>query len=172
MMMPATFWRRALRLDNRGVAAIELAIILPILMLLCFGTLEAAHALTAYKRLLGHTALATRYLASVSPGNGTIEAQCLVMTGKPSSSLPCTGTPILPGLANATITVADASNAPATKRSQLTSSSTGGLRVNLVTVTVRNYQHKMLLGNALGGIVGQSSTITFAPVSATMRQVL
>lgn len=167
-----TIWQGLLHLDNRGVAAIELAIILPVLMLLCFGTLEAAHALTAYKRLLSHTTLAARYLASLAPGNGTIEAQCLVITGQPSSTLPCSGTQVLPGFANATITVADASNSAATKRSQLTSADTGGLRVNLVTVTVRNYQHTMLLGNALGGMIGQSSTITFAPVSATMRQVL
>lgn len=172
MTTAQTIWKRLICVDNRGVAAIELAIILPVLMLLCFGTLEAAHALTAYKRLLNHTALAARYLASVTPGNGTTVAQCLVITGQPSSTLPCSGTPVLPGFANATITVADASNSPTTKRSQLTSANTGGIRVNLVTVTVRNYQHTMLLGNALGGIIGQSSTITFTPVSATMRQVL
>lgn len=171
--------RRRLRLPlrhlgNSGVAAIELALILPVLLLLCFGTLEVAHALTAYKRVVTQTRLAARYLATRAPGKGAIEAQCLVITGTLSSTLPCAGTAVLPGLPGATITVADASNSAATKQGQLTSSATGGLRLNLVTVTVSNYRHQMILGNALGIFSGptSASTITFAPVSATMRQVL
>lgn len=164
--------RRLLRLGNSGVAAIELALILPVLMLLCFGTLEAAHALHTYKRVVTQARLATRYLATLAPGQGAIEAQCLVITGTPSSSLPCPGNPLLPGLAGVTVTVSDANTAPATKRSQLTSAATGGVRLNLVTVTISNYRHQMVLGNALGGFLGSGSTITFAPISATMRQVL
>lgn len=159
-------------LDNSGVAAIELALILPVLLIMCFGTLEIAHALTVYKRVVTQTRLGVRYLATQAPGKGAIEAQCLVKTGEVSSTLPCNGALLLPGMAGATVTVSDSSTTPATKRSQLTSSSANGLRVNLVTVTVSNYNHQMILGNALGGLVSSSSTITFAPISATMRQVL
>jgi len=159
-------------LDNSGVAAIELALILPVLLTLCFGALEVAHALTAYKRVVTQTRLAVRHLATLAPGKGAIEAQCLVTHGAPSSTLPCAGTLLLPGMSGVTVTVSDSSNAPTTHRSQLTSTATGGLRVNLVTVTVSNYRHQMILGNALGGLVSSTSTITFAPISATMRQVL
>lgn len=161
-----------LGLNNRGVVAVELALILPLMLTLTFATLEFANALTTYKRLVTQTRLAVRYLSTQAPGQGHTEAQCLLITGSASASLPCPGGAVLPGLAAASVEITDAVNAPATQRGRMTSTGSGGVSINLVTVKVSNYRHQLLLGNLLGGFVQSASVITFAPISATMRQVL
>ncbi|MEN9717910.1 MAG: hypothetical protein RIQ99_788 [Pseudomonadota bacterium] len=158
--------------DKRGGVAVELALVLPVLLTLAFATLEFANVLVTYKRLVSQTRLAARYLSTQAPGQGYTQAQCLLLTGTASATLPCAGTAVLPGLADATIQIADAVNAPATQRGRMTAGTTGAISVNLVTVRVSNYRHQLLLGGWMGGFVRSSATITFGTISATMRQVL
>jgi len=155
----------------RGVAMLELAIILPLLLLLAFGALEFALAISQYKTLAVQVRIGARYLSSRVPGDaiGRAEAICLVRTGQ-AGAAPCAGTPVLPGLATATVTVEDAANSAAHK-AQASDSSTYRVRVNLVTVKVSGFQYQPILGSFLSGLTG-ASTITFGPVTATMRQVL
>lgn len=146
----------------------ELAVILPILLLLSLATIEFARAITAYKVVVNQVRQAARYLADKTPGSGHTQAICLVRTG----STACQGTVLLSGLTNATVVIQDASNAPTTHRAQRTSTEATAEAVNLVTVRVTGMSHPLLAAGFLSGIFGSATSITFGPISATMRQTL
>lgn len=154
--------------SQRGAVLVELALVLPILLLLSFATIEFARAITGYKVAVNQVRQAARYLADKTPGSGRGEAACIVRYGLPS----CSGTPIMPGLVTATVVVQDAANAPSTHRAQLTSSDSNAVAVNLVTVTVTGIRYNLLAGGFLSGIFSNSTAITFGPIKATMRQTL
>ena len=157
---------------QRGVAILELAIILPILLLLALGAVEFALALSQYKTVVNQVRVASRYLSGNAPGMGHAEAACLVRNGQLGIGPACTGSALLPALANVTITIQDASNSPATHRAQYTATGNGDTAVNLVTVTVQNYRYVPSVGGFLSGMLGDNPAVTFRPISSTMRQVL
>lgn len=154
-----------------GSVLVELAAVLPILIALSLGTLEFASALSEYRAIVNQSRIAARYLSAKAPGQDHEKATCLVKYGA-ESAFPCSGKPILPGLALATVTIEDASNAPATHRAQPVSATSGGVVVNLVTVRISGYSHPLITGAIIGGMVNDQTSITFAPISATMRQAL
>lgn len=156
---------------ERGAALIELAILLPVLLLLGLATIEFALALRAYTTLVSQAETAARLLSTRTPGDGHDAARCLAATGL-MSSLPCTGTPVLPGLSASLVSVADGSTAAATHRAQMTSASTGGVAVNLVTVTITGYAHPLTIGSVFNGLTGTETSLAFDPISVTMRQQL
>lgn len=158
-------------LAQRGGVLVELAAVLPVLILLSLGTLEFASALSEYRVILNQTRIAARYLAAMAPGQGHDVAKCITSHGIQSSP-PCSGGAILPGLGAATVTIEDASSAPATHRAQPVSATTGSVTVNLVTVKVSGYSHPLITGNIISGILDQRTSITFGPISTTMRQAL
>jgi len=157
-------------LRSRGVAILELAILLPVLLLLAFGALEFSLAIAEYKTLTLQTRIAARYLSSRAPGDEASrrEAICLVKYGVAATD--CTGSLIAPGLANAVVTVEDAVNS-ATHQAQASGTGDSQTRVNLVTVNITGYQYQPSVGGFLSGLSG-ITTITFNPISTTMRQVL
>lgn len=150
---------------------LELAIIMPILLLLAFGTLEFSLAISEYKTLALQARSGARHLSFRAPGDliAREQAVCLVRTGI-ATTAPCPDTPVLPGLANATIIVQDSGNSAA-HLAQASDDSVYRVRVNLVTVTISGYQYQPAAGGFLSGLTGVN-TITFDPISATMRQVL
>ncbi len=155
----------------RGSALVELAFVLPVLLMLTLATVEFAQALAAYKTLVTQVRSAARYLSTRPPGAGHVEARCLVTHGLPSATLPCSGTVLMAGLAapTLTVTVLDASNAPATHQAQRTSASltnTYATTLNLVTVTVSGYRHPMILSTWVAGVTG----LNFGAVSLTLQQ--
>lgn len=160
----------------RGLALLELALILPVLVVLTFAVLEFSLVLSQYKTVVNQVRAGARYLTTKPPGSGREEAICLVRHGDPSrSGTACvTTSSIAPGFANAatTVTVQDALNAATTHRSQATApGDANSVVVNLVTVTVSNYPYTLLFGQILPGIFGNVTTLTFDPISTTMRQV-
>ena len=94
-----------------GTAALELAIALPVLLLLLVATAEVGRLLSQYDTLTKSVRDATRFLASNALGGTTgvvaitpqvrTQTQNLVVTGTISGS----GGAILPGLAAANVTV-------------------------------------------------------------------
>ncbi len=155
----------------RGAALVELAFVLPVLLVLTLATVEIAQALVAYKTLVTQVRSAARYLSTRAPGAGHVEARCLVTHGLPSPTLPCPGTALMAGLAapTLTVTVSDASNAPATHQAQRTSASlsvTHATTLHLVTVTVSGYRHPMILSTWVTGV----AVLDFGPVSLTLQQ--
>ncbi len=172
-MKPVAPLRRSLRKARRdqrqrGAVLIELAIVLPLLLLLSLATIEFARAINAYKVVVNQVRQAARHLATKTPGSGHGEAACIVRYGLPN----CSGTAIMSGLVTATVVVQDASNAQSTHRAQLTSTGSSGVAVNLVTVTASGVRYQLLTGGFLSGIFGNTTTITFSPISSTMRQTL
>lgn len=101
---------------QRGVAMIEFAIALPVLLLLMLATAEFGRMLSQYNTLTKAVRDGVRYAAStaeagstgivaITPAIATAVAN-LVATGNVAGS----GTPILPGLTAADVTVTDAGN--------------------------------------------------------------
>lgn len=154
-----------------GSVLVELAVVLPILIGLSLATLEFASAISEYKSIVNQVRIAARYLATKAPGQGHTQARCLAINGVEGSTS-CTGVPIRSGFATATVTIRDASNAPATHRAQATSSGTGAVVVNLVTVEITGFRHTLITGTFVSGMIGDRASITFSPISVTMRQAL
>ena len=157
------------RSKQKGAVLIELAIVIPLLLLLTLVPLEISHAISEYKVLVNQVESAARYLSTKTPGLGRAEAICLVRT----SSLSCSATPVLAGLAlsGATVSVYDAVNAASTQKSQKTSSDTNSVRINLVTVKVTGYQYNLSIGDFAYGIFQLPATLDFGEISSTMRQI-
>jgi Flp pilus assembly protein TadG len=156
---------------SRGTAILELAIILPFLLLMSFGALEYSLAISEYKSLTLQTRIAARYLSSRAPGDlaSQEEAICLVKYGVTSASS-CTGALIAPGLANAIVSIEDPMNS-ASHNAQSSGPGPYQVRLNLVTVKISGYQYRPIVGSFLSGFSGNTS-ITFNPISTTMRQIL
>ncbi|MFY8102561.1 MAG: TadE/TadG family type IV pilus assembly protein [Ramlibacter sp.] len=160
-----------MRSRQRGGALVELAFVLPVLVLLALATVEFAQALAAYKTLVTQVRSAARYLSTRPPGAGYVEARCLVTHGLASSALPCPGTALMAGLAapGLIVTVLDARNAPGTHQAQRTAASLAvahGTTLNLVTVSVSGYRHPTILSTWLAGV----ATLDFGSISLTMQQ--
>lgn len=109
-------WRIKPREKQRGVAMVEFAITLPLLLLLMLGTAELGRLISQYDTLTKAVRDGARYAASTSALGSTglvyvtpqIQAAVanLVATGSVNGS----GSALLPGLAPADITVSDAGN--------------------------------------------------------------
>lgn len=146
---------------QRGVAAVEFAILLIPLVLLTFGITEYGRAMYQYNALAKSTRNAARYLSEYAAGTEIANAKDLAVYGC-IRGVNCTGTPtpLAPGLSATNVQIADMKSSPATHASQ----DTGSGLVNLVTVTITNYQFQSLVPSLM-------PNITFGNISATMRQV-
>ncbi len=81
---------------QRGVAAVEFALLLTPLVLMVFGTTELGRAIYSYNTLDKTVRDAARHLSQHGPGDTVIatEARCLAVYG----STDCTGSVVAPGL--------------------------------------------------------------------------
>jgi Flp pilus assembly protein TadG len=144
---------------QRGVAAVELGILIFPLLLLTFGVTELGRAFYQFNTLVKVTRDAVRFLSTQGPGDATdlTTAQCLGVYGKKI----CSGTPLLPGLDTTMVAVCDSLSCSPTHQNQATGSGV----INLVTVTITGYPFTSLVPFIV-------PNITFGPISTTMRQVL
>lgn len=150
-------WLTRFRHDEQGVQLLELAIVLPILLMLFAGVAEFGRYFYEYSTLAKGARLGARYLASKSVTSGTDwegPAKSLVVYGNTAG----TGDPILPGLLPENVDIQYAGG-PA------------GLP-DTVTVRIINYQHESLFD--LGGFVNSDSLSLNVDVkpSVTMRFLL
>lgn len=159
---------------QHGAVLVELALVLPLLVFLLLATVEFAQALASYQVVLKQVRAAARHLSTRAPGNGHVEAECLLRTGRLSASLPCGGPVVLPPSANPLgVRVEDALNAPSTHRARSTAtdaSSLGAVTVNLVTVTVTGFSHPLHFAGLLRPATGGAAALPFGPISMTLRQ--
>ena len=160
-----------------GAVLVELALLLPLLVLLTLATVEFAQAIAAYKGVVHQVRSAARYLSTQAPGTGHVQAECLLTHGSISSAKPCSGAVLLSGFAASgfSVSISDALNAPATHRAQRSSADatvTTATTLNLVSVTASGYQHRLHFAVFLSGMVGGLTVINFEPISMTMRQTL
>jgi len=159
MNMGATISRR---IRQRGAAAIEFALLFPVLAALTFGVTEFGRAIYQYNTIAKSVRDAARFQSSVSSGD-TLAARCLAVTGSTAvSGTSCgRGTSLLPGLNLVHATACDRVTCPATHNLR----PTGRGVVNLVTITVTGYPFTSMVPFVM-------PSITFGPISATMSQAL
>lgn len=149
---------------QEGVAAIEFAILVPLMMLMVFGITEFGRAFYQYNTLTKSVRDGVRYLSTQAPDTGHGIAACLAVYGNQT----CTGQVLVPGLSTSMVSICDAINCPATHSAV----STGSGVVNLATVTVTGFPFTSLVNFNLAGLTIGAPNMTFGPVSATMRQAL
>jgi len=154
------------RKHQRGVAAVEFGILIIPLTLMLFGLTEYGRAIYQYNTLVKATRDATRYLTTVAPGSGGIEAKCLARYGNTTCSEPL----LAPNLAPDMVDICDASIPACAATHALVSTGSGA--VNLVTVSISGYQFQSLINFPLGGLSIGAPDITFGNISNTMRQAL
>lgn len=153
-------WRRLqplqrFRRDETGVQLIEVAIVIPILLILFGATAEFGRYFYEYTTLTKAARGATRYL-SVTPVGAAEDnaARNLVVFGNPAG----TGSPILPGLTTANVEIVREGGVP--------------ILPQRVTVKIVEYQHEPIFDlGALTKSVGLSLNIDVKP-SVTMRYLL
>ncbi len=149
---------------QRGVAAVEFALVIIPMLIMVFGITEFGRAMYQYNTLVKATRDAARFLSTQAAGSGTGTAQNLAVYGNKTAG----GNTLAPGLTTGMVTVCDSLSCPATHASV----STGSGAVNLVTVTIQGFQFQSVVDFSIGGLNAGLPGITFGPISTTMRQVL
>lgn len=149
-----------------GVALVEFALVLPLLLILTFIVTEYGRALYQYNTLTKSVRDATRYLSTQQPWTsadaGTTtniavktRARNLVVYGNPAG----TGSPLVIGLTAAEV--------PLTEPIWQLQGATP--QINTVTIKITGYTFTPLIANVFGLPFGN---IPFADISATMRGAL
>lgn len=149
---------KTMKTRQGGVALVELALIIPFLLLLTFITTEFGRAMYEYNAVTKSARDAVRYLSFQTPGTHITEARNLMVYG----NLAGTGTPLARGLTLA--------NVPA--GSCCTWQTTGSNPVvTTVTVRVSSYSFHSMVSSIFGMVtIGDANgNIVFSDITATMR---
>lgn len=150
-------WLSRFRRDERGVQLLEVAIVIPILLVLFGAVAEFGRYFYEYTTAAKAARVGARYLASKSVTGSTnyaAQAKNLVVYGNIAGS----GSPVLPGMTTANVQVDYVGG-------------TSGVP-NLVKVSIVNYQHQSIVN--LGALLNNTSLSTNVNVrpSVTMRYLL
>ncbi|HEY0084066.1 MAG TPA: TadE family protein [Pyrinomonadaceae bacterium] len=143
----ARAWR-----DERGSQLVELALVMPILILLLGATAEFGRYFYTYTTLLKGTRAAARYLVSQPPGAGDAAARNLLVYGNTAGA----GAPVASGLTTANV--------------RITPTKTGGT-TQTTTVEIQNFIYVPIFD--LGKLT-RSSTLSLSVnvgAKSTMRQI-
>lgn len=136
---------------QHGVALVEFALVLPLLMVLTLITTEFGRAMYQYNTLTKSVRDAARYLSMQLPDTQTTQARNLVVYG----NLAGTGSPLALGLTT--------SHVPAPTWQTEGSNPV----ITTVTIQVRGYTFRPLLSSVFG--ISFGSSIPFSDIRATMR---
>ncbi|MDH0048071.1 TadE/TadG family type IV pilus assembly protein [Comamonas terrigena] len=138
---------------QQGVELVELALILPFLILLSMLVVEFGRALYEYNTVAKSVRDAVRYLSVQLPNTNCAQAQNLVVYGKTTAGT----TPLARGLTTGSVTC---------------SWQTAGTYplINTVTVTVNNYRFQFMTASVFGLKLGDANDgLTLSNIAATMR---
>ena len=142
---------------QKGAALVELALILPLLLLLTLITTEFGRAMFEYNSVTKSTRDAVRYLSFQTPNTQRTQARNLMVYGNLNGD----GTPLVRGLTLANVPEATCCTWQFTGTNP---------NINTVTVTVTNYTYHSLFPSVFGIAFGNANgDITFNTISATMR---
>lgn len=140
---------------QKGVALVEFALILPLLLLLTFITTEFGRAIWEYNTLTKSVRDSARYLSIQTPRDPVAIAKALNLTVY--GNLSGTGPPLAIGLSTSNVpdpTWQTAGTNPV---------------INTVTVQIQGYTFNSMFSSVFGLPFG---SITFSNISATMRSYL
>ena len=123
---------------GRGIAALEMALLLPVLVLLPTAVFDLGRALHHHERLCQTVRAAARHLGTGDAADPVRQAQAvsLALYG----SLQGAGTPVVPGLSAANVQILEPGSSPGV---QLVATAAGP--VSLVTVSIGNWRYEPLL---------------------------
>lgn len=142
-----------------GSVIVEMALLLPLLILLLFGVMELGRAIYQYNALAKAVRDSARYLSQFAPGNDatTLAARSMVVCG----ATDCSGkTPLVPGMSLSHVSVRDRITDAGSHNLQ----STGRGTLNLVRVEVSGFTFRSLATSFI-------PDVPFSPIQATMEQV-
>jgi Flp pilus assembly protein TadG len=146
--------------NQKGVAIIEFALILPLLLILTFITTEFGRGLYEYNIITKSVRDAVRYLSMQDPSIVTTDpgkvavAKNLIVYGNPAG----TGSPLASRLS--------LSQVP----NPIWAVAGSNPSINTVTIQVTGYKFKLLVPTAFGLPFGDANgEISFGNISATMR---
>lgn len=159
--------------QQRGVAMIELAIVLPLLLAICFAITEFGRAIYTYNTLAKSARDAARYLTTQTSGSAAAwaTARNLVAYGNPTGA----GSPLVSGLNSATmnsmVEICDASITTCTANINQGSNPA----INTVTVSITDFPFTPVIDilaftRFYTGGTGSIKSIIFGDISVTMRQ--
>jgi Flp pilus assembly protein TadG len=135
---------------QQGVALVEFAFVLPLLLALSLLATELGRAVYRYNTTAKVVRDAVRFLSVQTPGTHVAEARNLILYGNVAGTGP---------LLDAALTAA---NVPAPTWQTAGSDPL----INTVTIRVSGYQFQPLVANMFGA---RFTTMTFSDISATMR---
>ncbi|HEX8634581.1 MAG TPA: TadE family protein [Pyrinomonadaceae bacterium] len=138
--------------DERGSQLVELAIVMPLMLLLLGATAEFGRYFYTYTTLLKGTRAAARYLVSQPPGAGDAAARNLLVYGNTAG----TGAPVASGLTTANVKITPAKT---------------GNTTQTTTVEIQNFTYVPVFD--LGKLTRSSRLSLSVNVGArsTMRQI-
>jgi len=148
---------------QRGVALVELGISIFVLITITFGITEFGRAIYQYNTLAKAARDAARFLSTRDPTDTAAkdQAKCLVVYGHPA----CTGTPLVPGLTLAHVSICDPLACPADHAAQ------GSAPVlSLVTVSIGGPNATPFTFDSVASFIVPD--FPFGPIAVTMGQVL
>jgi predicted outer membrane lipoprotein len=156
----------------RGVAAVEFAFVLPVLLAVAFGIVELGRAMYEYDTLVKSARAAVRYLTTVNVADPAMRnrAVCIALAADPYAS--CYGSTVnmtarAPWMLG-TLAASDVEilwpNPSDPALAGLYNINTGQGGIDLVTVVIRNYRYRSFLLPFVPAIG------TFGPISATMAK--
>jgi Flp pilus assembly protein TadG len=143
-----------LRRDERGTQLVELAIVVPLMLMLVGATAEFGRFFYTYSTLAKATRVGTRYQISQVPGANWATTKNLVVYGNTAG----TGSPVVAGLTTANVQITENRNAA------------GALQSVAVGISGYSYQPIFDLGK-LTKNASLSLAVNVAP-SSTMRQLV
>ena len=144
---------------TRGIASVEFALVLLVLVPLVLGAVEFGRVVAAWDTLARSTRAAARHLAVGTPSDPTrqLEARCIVVTGTPDiAGSGCAQPAQLPGLTVEQVRVLEPSGSAAVRLV-----ATGAGTLDLVTVTVSGWRFPALGWSVL-------PAFPFTPISVTV----
>ena len=148
---------KTMKIRQRGVALVELALVIPFLLLLTFITTEFGRAMYEYNAVAKSTRDAVRYLSFQTPGTHITEARNLMVYG----NLAGTGSPLARGLSLANVPVGTCCTWQTTGTNPV---------VTTITVRVSSYSFRSMFASVFGlSFADANGNIVFSDITATMR---